>query len=667
MKKLLILLFACTGLYAQELHIEDFSAGKVDAYDATRIPDNAVADVRNVWFDGNTIAEKRNGMTVLNSVQLGDGKGIKNQFEYKMSDGTRYHIVDSSETVYYRLSGSEWTVLKNEISATYPCNYVVFMDTLTVVDGVNNMWSWDTSTTFTQESTYQPRFIIVWQNRIWIAGDSGERSKVRCSEWLDPSDYTVPATPIYTDPAVFDINSQDGQKVMGFFLSPNGNLGILKENSVWEIGGYDRSDFFQRLVLNDVGCIDSGGVEYKEGVVQWLSKDGFVGYDGQTYSFISDNISSTIDAIQQLTVGTGSFKKDRQGQWNTYSSTDNIDTTTNPGSIVLDYKLDGNSAYGISNLQRNSTNYFHFCYGNVAGTSIKEDTFQTGIFTVNKTIDTGTNLLLNATMTDSFVMDSSDNKHLLYWTSGSGYNVMYASASYSSDWSTSTIKTDTVDTGVGAAISINLDTSGNPHIIFSSEPASSYDFQLLYSSHNGTNWTTNVEVEDIGAKQAIIKISSDDTVHVVWVDQTGSSTYVLKYSSCAGGESTFSEKTFTTPATIDNASIGLDYDSNDNPYISFVSGGDLYISSYTGTGAIWTTTKILDLIGNSATGSNIKIDSSENIGIIYKLTSGSYNYLYYMRYDATAKVWSGGDLFEFSTDAWNFFDNNFDESDNPIA
>ena len=111
MRKLLALLFICTVSYAQEIHIGDLSGGKVDAFDAVHIPDNSVSDCRNMWFDGEKPLEKRSGMTKLNSTALGDGLGVLSQFEYKMSDGTRYHIVHSSETVYYRLSGSEWTVL----------------------------------------------------------------------------------------------------------------------------------------------------------------------------------------------------------------------------------------------------------------------------------------------------------------------------------------------------------------------------------------------------------------------------------------------------------------------------------------------------------------------------------------------------------------------------
>ncbi|HDY87513.1 MAG TPA: hypothetical protein ENH82_05270 [bacterium] len=218
MRKILgILLLASSCAFAQdaELVINDLSGGKVDAVDATRIRDNSVSDTRNVLFDGIYIAEKRKGMTKLNTTAVGGGSAIVTQGEYRQSDGTRYHMLASGTSLYSRLSGSEFTVTTNTLSTTYPPDFVVYMNTFTVVDGVNNMKSWDTSTVFTQDATYQPRYIHVWQIRLWIAGDTTDGlSKLRCSEFLDPSDYAIAANPVAKDPAVFDINSEDGQRII---------------------------------------------------------------------------------------------------------------------------------------------------------------------------------------------------------------------------------------------------------------------------------------------------------------------------------------------------------------------------------------------------------------------------------------------------------------------
>ena len=667
MKKLL-LLFALTCACQAEplLVIDDLSQGKVDHYDATRIPNNSVYDCRNVWFDGEYPAEKRSGMTKLNSTAVGGGSAVLSQFEYKMSDGTRYHILHSGTSVYYRLSGSDFTVLKNDASSTYPANYCVFIDTLTVVDGVNNMWSWDTSSTFTQESTYQPRFIIVWQNRIWIAGDSDERSKVRCSEWLDPSDYTVPASPVYTDPAVFDINSQDGTKVMGFFLSPNGGLGILKENSVWEIQGYDRSDFYLRLVIPDIGCIDSGSVATKEGVVSWLSTEGFIGYDGHTFSIISGNIQGTIDEID-IREGIGDFTIDTKAQWDVYSSTENIDTDTIVGSIRIDIDIESDySSIGqFSNLEVDTSDYFRYV-DLLSNVSLVDVNYINGIFGT-ATIENSGMITIPEGTNHWFALDSNNYKSCVYFSytgSPSVYSLKYASASFSSGWSTSTIKNNIMNYDLYSTASVDFDTSNNPHVIFSSgTTVTGYD--LRYSSHNGTSWSSNIIIDTLhnGVDTlhcGIIKISGDDKIHIVYATKNSN---VVKYASATTmGLTSFSTSTISNAHSI-SCKLGLDYNSSNNPYISYMNGTDLYISSHTGT--TWINTKIIDaseLSGVTALGdSEIKLDSSDNILVI---SIANTNDIYGRKYNNTSKKWN--DIAGVQTSK-HMISINYDSADYPIG
>lgn len=623
MKKLLLAsLFLASCAYAEPLLVlEDFSAGKVDNYDATRIPNNSVYDTRNVYFDEDYPAQKRRGMSKLNSNQLGDGLGILSQFEYKMSDGTRYHIVHSSETVYYRLSGSEWTVLKVGNSATYPCNYVVFMDTLTVVDGVNDMWSWDTSTTFTQESTYQPRFVIVWQNRIWQAGDSDERSKVRCSEWLDPSDYTVPASPVYRDPAVFDINSQDGQKVMGFFLSPNGNLGILKEDSVWEIGGYDRSDFFLRMVINDMGCIDSGSVAYKEGVVSWLSEQGFVGYDGHTYSYISDDIFGTISEIQQLDFATGSFIKNSQPDWENFTSTENVTVSDSPGNVTNIVPLDDNYGRFILRaieVEIDSSSSTHiigsgttdlFCYTKTIGGTIS-----------STTIDTGNSAIININQNHFFDIDASDKKHVVYFkVVGSYYHIFYASAT-TGTWSTYDVaNTSSVANNlINITNTIATDSSDNPHLIYGKETSDGEE-ELFYRFHDGTSWSAEIawtgDNDDnfyIGA----LEIDSNNHLHLACQYWAGGVYSLYHISGSSGSAST--ADTLDDLGTFIANGIDIAIDSSNNSYISYWNFST-QVPQLTYLDTTWKTETIdSDVrLNGTAESTDIDLDSSDQVNVVY--------------------------------------------------
>lgn len=336
MKKLIFVLLFTGSVYAANdipLNIVDFKGGIRNDIDNTRIADNEVEDAQNVLFDTDSTAKKRNGMVKLNSTALGssDNRNIYNQFEYRKSNGNSYHIVHASSTLYYRISGSEFTSFHAGISSTTPMNFAVFMDTLNYCNGEIGINAWDANTsTFTQTTTYKPKYIISWQNRLCIAGDPAEPSNVRFSGFQNPKDWTTGVN-LSSSPCVFSINSQDGQKITGFALSPNGNLMILKEKSVWEIGGYDKSDFYQRLVIQDVGCVDQGSITYKKGSVYWLSSEGWASYNGSNYSIVSDNIIKTIKEIQQLNVGSGMILKNTKPTWDIYYSTYNIQTNIDNG------------------------------------------------------------------------------------------------------------------------------------------------------------------------------------------------------------------------------------------------------------------------------------------------------------------------------------------------
>lgn len=358
---LVLIIFGLTSvLFAQDftLSINDFSGGIRNDIDNTKIVDNQVEDAQNVLFDTDSTAKKRSGLTKANTTALGsaDDRNIYSQFEYRRSDGSSYHIVHSSTSLYSSLGSASFSIFDKDINASYNVNYTVFMDTLCYVNGTSmGIKAWNTTSTFTHTTAYEPKYITAWQNRLVIAGDTDEPSYVRFSAFQDPSNWTT-GTNLATGSNLFSINTQDGQKITGFFYSPNGNLGILKEKSVWEIGGYDSTDFYQRLVIPDLGCSDSASVGYKDGMVYWLSSEGIVAYNGRSYSVVSDFIDSTIGDIQQLNQGSGSYSKNTTDDWNNYTSTSNV--KINNAALYLNNVISTNTiTNGYTFFSKDGNNY----------------------------------------------------------------------------------------------------------------------------------------------------------------------------------------------------------------------------------------------------------------------------------------------------------------------
>ena len=666
MRKLLVIacLFIGSFAYAQEASVSvvDLTAGKVDFIDPIFIPENAVSDVRNVYFDKQYPGQKRKGMKVLNTSVLGDGDEVISQYEYIKSDGSLYHIAQSSTSLYERQTGANFDQFKLDYSSQNPANYTVFIDTLVIVNGVNNVLGWNgtngVGNTWDIITSYQFEHIITWQNRLWGSGDTDEPSKLRASEFLDSDDFAIPATPIATDPAVFDINSQDGQKVKGLFFSPNGNLGILKEKSVWEIGGYDRDDFYLRLVNSAFGCVDQKGVEYKEGLVIWLSEEGFIAYDGINFKLISNEISQTIDSIKQLKIGSGSFSKDAQGDWETYTSTAIIDLITNPGSINLDfeYPIDqtyANAERNLINIVQDSSDSYHIIDSFLNTGSGKNNIYEyiiTDTGDITETIIDNNSANDRLTLENSkrvFSIESNNKKHCIYSANGSGTarantRIIYATATYDSSWSTSTAILLSPDSGSFPAKiypSMALDTNGNPHIVYSSHvvDSSSY-YSMFYTSYTGTSWITPFLIDgaetDTRVREKEIIISDDDKIHIFYSYSNPADGSLFKYSSATVGSSSFSTSTILSTSI---SYFNANYDSNDNPWVTYQKSPGVFFSSYSSTG--WNTeVKLLEYVSNVndvVSGLNSSDDLS---GIAYFLNDRQYSYFSYQDGSANSAI-----------------------------
>lgn len=556
------------------LTIGDFTEGIHNNLDRTLIPDNSVYDSLNVFFDEDAPVVTRSGMVKLNTIPIGDSGIVASQYEYKKSDGNLYHIANSSETVYYRSTGAEFSVIKNGISSTYGCNYVVFMDTLTVVDGINNMWSWDTSHTFTQNSTYQPRYIIAWQNRLWIAGDSTDGySRLRACEYLDPSDYSIEANPTANSPVLFDINSQDGQDITGLFLSPNGNLGILKDKSVWEIGGYDRNDFYLRLAIPDIGCVSPQTIRNKGGLVYWLSDVGIIEYSGSSYQVVSDSIYPIIDTIKQLDINSGSISINTEPEWNEFTlSTGNI-SVSDYVTIDSTVTIPTSSGYELMHpfvYKDTTTLISHFVTS--AGDSLKYFTYNaiTDTFTTARTVDTNVSARAYIPLPKECVV-RDDVIHIAYAKyGGSTHSVYYASSTIPA---TSFTPKSVATAGVQVA-AVAADSSGNPYVAY-------WVSSVLYvSSYTATTdaWTSAV-VDPSATSLSFLsmdidKNASPEELHFAYNVRDGSNYLIRHARGDVGGTFFVVLPVVTTTDILPYKAIDIAVSQGSVGYISYYNNSD---------------------------------------------------------------------------------------------
>jgi hypothetical protein len=384
---------------------------------------------------------------------------------------------------------------------------------------------------------------------------------------------------------------------MGFALSPSGGLLVFKEKSVWEIKGFDRDDFTVSLVLNDIGCIDSRSVAYKDGSVTWLSDRGFIAYNGQSYSKISDNIKNTVESIQQLTTGGGSYVKDGQTSWET--NTEDLFCAFDyiPGQMNTYYKKETDyalTAGGLRQVVSDGYNSYAF-YIDTSGYDLVCDkyVYNTGVVTNYEVVNRDVEII-----NFSVCISSNSTKLFVAYTecaSDVAYTVKLTSAATSdlATWAMKEIASVSVNSsGYAQAtkgfLGLESDTKNNPVLIYNKPAdASGSSFSLYLSSYSAestawlgatldstSTWTCGYSV-----------IDCSDTVHVAAFQDTDNKLFHISIAD----ESSIDYQTAVSTNYTSGQPMDIGVDSLRNPYITVSSDG-LFL--YSSSGGVWTKTTI---------------------------------------------------------------------------
>src|SRR5665647_615638 len=155
----------------------------------------------------------------------------------------------------------------------------------------------------------------------------------------------------------------------------------------------------------------------------------------------------------------------------------------------------------------------------------------------------------------AIAIDSNNNPHILYtrgirdskfWTS----ELMYAS------WSNSSWSIQRIDSG--DAFDLVLDANNNPHVLYGGKG-------LMYAIWTGSNWTTQTVDEEFG--YGSLALDSSGNPHVAYTSRYGGNeTYRLRYGSWTG--SNWSIQTLTESENIPFR-VFLALDKNNVTYLMY--------------------------------------------------------------------------------------------------
>lgn len=419
MKRILALLLllpvtACAATGA--IQVKDFG-GMQDVIAADKMNHKYATDCQNVILDeyrGSIV--KRRGFTKYNTTALTGGQSIKKQFVYKQQDGDEYIIVHSSNSIFYSLNGSgSFSILTSTITTdTY--SFTTGRDYLIGSNGTDNPLAWNGTTLIhytTNNSTgmVKGKYIVYWNNRLFIAGVSSYLSTLYYSEANNPQHI---GTFNY-----ININVADGDYITGLLVW-NNRLIVFKRFSAWEVQEVSAGVFVIRLLSQEIGCLYEESIAEVRGFPMWVSHRGVELYDGN-FNLVSEPIDNQIKALKQLNIGVEAWTQTTAADWGAGTGT-NIDTTTYDGSvgIVSEYHDEcstttTNSYFAVSNdnlyaAQKIMQSFIPAYDGILNGVTVK-------LSTDKLYVSTGTYIVslenYNNTMLASATINTSEFEHMV--------------------------------------------------------------------------------------------------------------------------------------------------------------------------------------------------------------------------------------------------------------
>lgn len=244
----------------QTLDQRDFRGGLNTTQSSLAIKDSEAQALANVYLDQKGITT-RGGQKKRNPTAIGGGSAdVNNVFEYKKSDGTDYCVGFSSTTGYYSTDKCvSFTAFVSTLTAAYDMNCVPFQDRLYCVNGTDTSFYFNGTNDVGVSGLPVGKYIRAYQNRLWLAGVSGNLSRLYYSDVGDGDSWD-------TTLQYIDFNPEDGDVITGIGPPAFEVLPVYKRYSSFVTQG-TKADNYTPVIINS-----NIGARYHRSIKNFLAK-----------------------------------------------------------------------------------------------------------------------------------------------------------------------------------------------------------------------------------------------------------------------------------------------------------------------------------------------------------------------------------------------------------
>jgi hypothetical protein len=250
--------------------------------------------------------------------------------------------------------------------------------------------------------------------------------------------------------------------------------------------------------------------------------------------------------------------------------------------------------------------------------------------------------------------DSSNNIYIVWnqWVSGANYDIFQKkSTDGGNTWSTS--KRLSWTSGGSGAHCIAIDSTDTIHIAWGDHTYGNPEILYKKSTNGGVTWsgTKRLTWNSGYSSGPDIAFDSSDSIYLAWWDnEPGNAEIFFKRSTDGGTSWTTKRLTWNSG---DSMNPVISVDSGDEIYIIWddnsPGNGEIYLKKSTNNGVVWTTKRLTWNSGNSSA-SDLAIDTSDNLHIVWENeTSGDYEIFYKRSTNGGANwatqrlTWNSGD------------------------
>jgi BNR repeat-like domain len=242
-------------------------------------------------------------------------------------------------------------------------------------------------------------------------------------------------------------------------------------------------------------------------------------------------------------------------------------------------------------------------------------------------------------------VDPSGNPHVV-WMMGAGgnYEIFYKK---STDGGTTWLASKRLTANAGDSVkpALAVDSFGNPHLAWEDDTPGNYEIYYKKSTDGGTNWSTSKRLTWTSgdARELSITVDLSDNPHVVWYENTPGN-YEIYYKRSTDGGAAWSPAKRLTWTSIDSQYPKIVADTLGNLYVAwqeYIPGNsEIYGIKSKDGGTTWSTIKRLTWTSGYSTFPDMVIDSSGSLHIVWDDSTPGNHEIYYKMTSDGGNTWS---------------------------